>query len=218
MLNFNEVNREMEVLYIYGESGSGKTTYAKRVANDRDMSVFISSSGSDFLDGYAGQSCIILDDFRGSQAPLNTILKLLDNNTASNVASRYKNKSISECKLIIITSVQSVEELFKSAFADSVEPLQQFKRRCQIVMHFTKDEIETLMYNKDINGYSIVATIPNIVLDEFMESLKPENQIERLAKVLGGTSDLLNAVKDKIMTDKDLQFDDVIDGQQEIEF
>lgn len=220
ILKFGEVDRKMDVLYIYGGSGTGKTTYAKRVASDRNMSVFISSSGKDFLDGYAGQECIILDDFRGSTAPLSTILKLLDNNTASSVSSRYHNKSISECRLIIITSVQSPTECFTSAFKDNQEPLTQFKRRCQMVMQFSEDEIITKLYNNQLQDYVIVAKTPNIVLDEIKKSFNPENQLEYIARVLGGTGDLMKAVAEKIQEEDSLfKNDDVLKGeQQEIEF
>lgn len=214
---FGEVDRNMDVLYLYGGSGTGKTTYAKRVASDRGMSLYISSSGKDFLDGYAGQECIILDDFRGSTAPLSTILKLLDNNTASSVASRYHNKSISECKLIIITSVQSPTECFMSAFKDNQEPLAQFKRRCQIVMEFREDAIITKMYNNSLQDYVQVAETPNIVLDEIKKSFNPVNQLEYLSKVLGGTGDLMKAVADKLK-EAETQRDDILEGQQEIEF
>lgn len=105
-----------------------QTTFAKKLARNFG-DYFISSSGKDFLDGYMGQLSIILDDFRGSQATLSTVLKLLDNNTASSVESRYKNSSISECKQIYITSVVEPFEMFQNVFKESPEPYEQFARR-----------------------------------------------------------------------------------------
>ena len=98
------VKRNMECVYI-----TGKSTYAKMMCEDKGYSVFVSSGSNDVLDGYTGQDCIILDDLRPSCMGLSDLLKMLDNNTASTVKSRYKNKVL-ECKLIIVTSVLKIDE------------------------------------------------------------------------------------------------------------
>ena len=61
------IERHMDVIYIYGTSGTGKTTFAKHIAQQRNLTTFISGSGNDFLDGYTQEECIILDDFRGEK-------------------------------------------------------------------------------------------------------------------------------------------------------
>jgi len=194
----NEVNRIMDVVYIWGDSGTGKTTYAKKCAEDRKLSMFISSGGSDFLDGYNGQECIILDDFRGSTAPLNVILKLLDNNTCSSVPSRYRNKSISECKLIIITTILPMEKMFSDVFELNSEPLDQFKRRCGVVMHFTMDEIETSLYSIKTGEYEKISIMPNVVLDSIRQNFTVEDKKEYLKRVLGGSSDMFKGIAEAI--------------------
>ena len=70
------VNRTMECVFITGESGCGKTTYAKEMAKQFG-SVFVSSSTNDPLDGYNGQEVVILDDLRASSFALSDLLKLL---------------------------------------------------------------------------------------------------------------------------------------------
>ena len=197
----NEVNRVMDVVYIWGDSGTGKTTYAKRCAEDRNLSMFISSGGSDFLDGYNGQECIILDDFRGSSVPLNVILKLLDNNTCSSVPSRYRNKSISECKLIIITTILPMEKMFSDVFELNSEPLDQFKRRCRLVMHFTLDNIVTSLYNSNLGEYEKISVTPNIVLDSIRKNFAVEDKKEYLMRVLGGASDMFKGIAEAIERD-----------------
>lgn len=88
----------MEAMYFYGDSGTGKTTYAKQLCEKKNYSYFVSSGSNDVLDGYAGQDVIILDDLHPSSVGLSDLLKMLDNNTASTVKSRYYN-NVLECKL-----------------------------------------------------------------------------------------------------------------------
>ncbi|WP_349952617.1 Rep family protein, partial [Bacteroides finegoldii] len=80
-----EINREMEVVFISGASGSGKTTYAKMMCENQNYSYFISSSSNDPFDGYAGQDAVILDDLRGSSFTFADLLKITDNHTSSSV-------------------------------------------------------------------------------------------------------------------------------------
>ena len=50
-----------------------------------------------------GQKAIILDDLRDKAFEFEDLLKLLDNNTASSVRSRFANK-VFNGKMIVITS------------------------------------------------------------------------------------------------------------------
>ena len=156
-------DREMETYYIWGESGSGKTTFAKTKAVERGYSFYISSGSNDILDGYEGQDCLILDDLRPSCMGLSDLLKMLDPNTASTVKSRYYNK-ILECKLVIITTTMPMETFFHNVFQEEKEPLKQLERRCSLKIHMTKERLIASMYNPAtscyINGYDG----PNFVL------------------------------------------------------
>ena len=83
----------MEVIYIQGATGTGKTSYSKMLAEQKEYSYYISSSSNDILGDYKGQDCLILDDLRPSCMGLSDLLKMLDNHTTSTVKSRYKNIS-----------------------------------------------------------------------------------------------------------------------------
>lgn len=120
--------RKMKVVYITGVSGSGKTTLAKYLARCMNYNVFISGSGKDVLDGYDKEECIILDDLRGDVFTKAELFKLTDNNTNSSVKSRFKNKDISQCKLMIITSIKAPSSLYDWN-CDLVESYTQFARR-----------------------------------------------------------------------------------------
>lgn len=124
-------DRELEVIYITGRSGCGKTTLAKHIAKENKYSFYVSGSANDPLDGYKGQDCLILDDLRANTMKFSDFIKMIDNNTDSKVKSRYYNKSLTECKLIIITSVYDMKAFYNNIFQERDEPLLQFKRRCK---------------------------------------------------------------------------------------
>ena len=119
--------REMKVIYICGQSGSGKTTLAKFLAEENNYDYFVSGSGTDFLDGYDKEECIILDDFRSDSLTPSELFKLCDNHTNSSVKARYKNKDISNCKMLIITSIKAPQLLYP--WEQMQEPFTQFARR-----------------------------------------------------------------------------------------
>lgn len=125
-------DRQMDVIYITGPSGSGKTTLAKYMARSMKYDFFVSGSGKDVLDGYDKEECIILDDLRGDVFTKAELFKLTDNNTNSSVKSRFKNKDISYCKLMIITSIKTPKDLYNwDTFTqeDKDETFSQFARR-----------------------------------------------------------------------------------------
>lgn len=123
-------DRNLEVVYITGASGTGKTTAAKWLAEKLHYDYFVSGSGDDVLDGYDKEECIILDDYRASVMSFSELLKFLDNHTNSSVKSRFKNKDISMCKLIVITSIYPPQQLYVNiSRSENQEPLEQLMRR-----------------------------------------------------------------------------------------
>lgn len=133
----NKEVEEMNVYYITGQPGAGKTSFAKFYAKQvKKWDYFVSSSSNDPLDGYMGQECIILDDLRADFFSFADLLKLLDNHTRSSVKSRYYNKSI-DCKAIIITSTKKIDELYD---IDSLqENFKQLLRRITSFIEIKKD-------------------------------------------------------------------------------
>lgn len=142
--------RNMEVIYICGIGGTGKTTLAKYMAQQQNYDYFISGSGKDVLDGYDKQECIILDDLRADAFTKAELFKFLDNNTNSSVKSRYHNKDISYCKLMIITSVRQPHELYDWKSEEYLEGFVQFARRIKYKFYYvyTNGIIECIHYDK----------------------------------------------------------------------
>lgn len=182
--------RSMKCVYIYGDSGTGKTTLAKRMAKQQNFSVFVSSGSNDVLDGYQGQDCIILDDLRPSCLGLSDLLKLLDNHTASTVKSRYANKVL-ECKLIIVTTTLPLSHFFKNVFQEEQETAVQLNRRCETVIHMQMSGCTFYTYNPEMRGHVYTAQIPNPI--EFVrEVYSKEQALAGIRKLMNGLVDGLD--------------------------
>jgi hypothetical protein len=179
-------NRSMECVFITGDSGVGKTTYAKLICEEKNYSYFVSSGSNDMLDGYMGQDVIVLDDMRPSCMGLSDLLKMLDNNTASSVKSRYKNKVL-ECRMIIVTSILEIDTFFNNVFAEEKETIVQLKRRCRTYIKMYRENMEIYVYDDSIRDYDMPFTAKNPIAKKYSpKKLSRGEQIERAKKMLGG--------------------------------
>ena len=131
MLTFNP-DRNVDVVFICGKAGTGKTYYAKKLLSSMDYDYCISSSSNDPFQDYLGQRAIILDDMRDTAFDLADLLKILDNNTSSSVRSRFANK-VFNGKMIILTS--------SVPLYNSVDTLEQLYRRINIYVEVKEKEI-----------------------------------------------------------------------------
>lgn len=139
--------RQMQVIFITGKGGTGKTYYAKKLLTSMKLDFCISSSSNDPFQDYLGQKAIILDDLR-DKAFINAngtdnfedLLKILDNNTSSSVRSRFSNK-VFNGEVIVITSSVPLCYWF-SAKKGTSEDLQQLYRRISVYVHMTDKVIE----------------------------------------------------------------------------
>ncbi len=137
-----ESNRNIDVMFIEGEPGTGKTTYAKKFAAGRGLDYCISSSSNDLMQDYLGQKCMIFDDLRDTQYEDNfeDLLKILDNHTSSSVKARYGNK-VFNGELIIITSSKPLWKWFAHLQFRRSESLKQLYRRITVYVEVTKEAI-----------------------------------------------------------------------------
>ena len=154
---FREMQKESEhkskqCIFIYGESGCGKTYFAKEFTKSKGLSFYVSSSSNDPLDGYKGQDVLILDDLRGSAFSFSDLLKLLDNNTDTLAKSRYYNKLL-ECKYIIITSIHPLEDFYTNLFEHESEPITQLRRRCPVYVKMNRHKIYIYKYDDNTKNH-----------------------------------------------------------------
>lgn len=178
-------NRQLEVIYISGGSGTGKTTLAKHIAEKHGYSFFISGSDNDLLDGYKGQDCLILDDLRGSSLKFSDFIKMIDNNSDSKVKSRFHNKHITECKLIIITCIHNMEGFYNNLFSEQDEPLLQFKRRCKTFLELNPYTVRSYYFDKATDKYEFVAEFKNPVLELIIQTIEEKKGEKEMQEFLG---------------------------------
>ena len=134
-------DREIEVVFITGTPGSGKTTYAKKMLKELKYDFCISSSSNDPFQDYLGQRAIILDDMRDKSFELEDLLKILDNHTNSSIKSRFNNK-VFNGKMIVITSSVPLPYWYLEHKFNSREDLVQLYRRISSYIVVTKEIIK----------------------------------------------------------------------------
>lgn len=153
----------------------GKTTLAKKIAESKGYSYFVSSGSNDVMDGYGQEDCLILDDVRPSCMGLSDLLKMLDPYTASSVKSRYRNKYLN-CRLIILTTVLNIDEFYSNVFAEQKEPVTQLKRRCRTYIKMYRDIILVSVWDDKTMSYVNPVAYKNTVLNEYMPKKKKDKQ------------------------------------------
>lgn len=133
-------DRNIEVMFIHGKGGTGKTYYAKKLCEKLGYDYCISSSSNDPFQDYLGQTAMILDDLRDKAFEFEDLLKVLDNNTASSVKSRFSNK-VFNGKLIIITSTVPLSYWYPDHRCAGDDSLSQLYRRISSYVHVLEDTI-----------------------------------------------------------------------------
>lgn len=169
----SDANRQIDVIYITGDAGSGKTTLAKHLCEKRGLSYCVSGSSRDPVQDYNGQDCLILDDLRPQTFDLSDLLKMLDNNTASSVNSRYHDRWL-EVRCIIITTVLSVDDFYRTMLVTG-EPIAQLKRRCKTMIQLTRQQMSIYAYQQHTQEYMLVGTGSNPIADMFQEEDSKED-------------------------------------------
>jgi len=168
------LDRHLEVIYVDGKSGLGKTALGKNIARQRGYSCFISSIGSDMYDGYANEEVVVFDDIRENCGlTFDQFLKTIDNHTNSRGKSRYRNKNLTFCKMVIITTILPMDE-----FLDRLDPCQkedrkQFRRRCRFYITMTEDYMIVKEYDFQSDTYTNETYLVN-PMKELIEKTKNE--------------------------------------------
>ena len=165
-------DRDIDVMFIDGKGGTGKTYYAKKLLTQMGYDYCVSSSSNDPFQDYLGQKAIILDDLRDSVFDFEDLLKMLDNNTASSVRSRFTNK-VFNGKLIVITSTVPLSYWYRSyQYSDNKDEINQLYRRIRSYVKVTHDLVS--VYNQ-IDERGRPTGIPYVYKNEIPE-LKKQNR------------------------------------------
>lgn len=159
--NMFKLQRSIEVIFIYGCSGVGKSRLAKDYAEKSDKEYFLTGSSRDPFQLYEGEETIILDELRPSTFPYNDLLKLLDPfNIRSNAPSRYFDKSLT-ADLLIITSPYSPKEFYQriikndKCFDEKIDSYYQLARRLGLVLHLNQDFMQVAFFDNYTQDFKL---------------------------------------------------------------
>lgn len=156
-------DRNIDVMFITGKGGCGKTYYAKKLLKSMGLDYCISSSSNDPFQDYLGQNAIILDDLREDAFSLADLLKILDNNTASSIKSRFANK-VFNGKLIIITSATPLCQWYTYNY--DRDALQQLYRRISCYVVVTERRVEVF---NELDYYGRPSGLSSIFFNELAQ-------------------------------------------------
>ena len=148
--------KPIETWYIFGKSGTGKSSLARNIASNKGKTtIYTCSPGSDPFGNYAdklansnGQEVnIIWDDAKANYGnsfwTSQTVLQLLDpwgNYGERVVHSRY-NDQLTLFSTFVITSVYSSDILWRALRNDYDDNYKQFERRLTHIIEMTPDAI-----------------------------------------------------------------------------
>ena len=145
------IGKKVEVIWIYGEAGTGKTRFAKELAGKHDKDYFITGSSRDPFQRYSGEDVIIYDEARPNDIPFSDLLRLLDPYGEDvSAPSRYYDKAICAAFYYITTPYSPIgfyRKIMGEGWKDQTDGFSQLLRRLSLVLMMTNNEIQSMEYD-----------------------------------------------------------------------
>ena len=164
------------ILFIYGNSGLGKSRFAKELAKDIIQMAklnnkkwqSITTAGTNMFDEVNGEEILLLDDVRGDSLTASDWLKVLDPYNISPVSARYQNK-IGAAKVIIITSSKHPLAFFYYTKGNAYEDLSQYVRRIEHLATLKGTSEKPIFYESHpVRTMNYKRRIPEIGYDVYL--------------------------------------------------
>lgn len=143
-------NRKIEVWYIFGASGTGKTRgiYERHDAKDICRITNYRNGRGISFDGYTGQDVLVFEEFH-SQIPIEDMLNYLDIYPLS-LPARYSDRVACYTR-VYITSNLPLEKQYRNVQWDSLETWRAFIRRIHKVLEYRADgSVREIFYKGDV--------------------------------------------------------------------
>ncbi len=151
--------KRVTVIWIYGEAGTGKTTFAKYYAEKRNQPYYLTGSSKDYFQKYLGEHTLIIDELRPRIIEFSDLLRILDPFEINKMLpSRYSDKELT-CDLIIITTPYSPDAFYNCYFGNYTSITDSFKqlsRRLSLVIKMDYDHIHVMEYDSKNFKYNAV--------------------------------------------------------------
>lgn len=123
---------KIKIYYLYGDSGTGKTTTAHKLIAEHGYDEFdiIQYKNGFFQGNTTGYGCCLYDEFRPSDMPVNEFIKFIDYNVQ--VMNIKGGHVMNKYELIIITSVINPYKMYAEC-TNAEETKTQWIRRMNII-------------------------------------------------------------------------------------
>lgn len=151
----------LEVIYCYGETGTGKTRHV--LDENQDDRVYRITDYQHPWDGYNCQPVVLFDEFRNS-IPLKDMLNLCDIYSLE-LPARYSNKYACYEKVYIISN-WSLEMQYEDAQRNDIASWKAFLRRIKKVKVFSHNEVITYSSVEEYLNRSEFIPITNSPFDD----------------------------------------------------
>lgn len=161
--HMEELVEMKDIVWIYGQTGTGKTTFAKETAKGYKLAYTLTSLGKNPFDDYQDEPCVIVDDLRPDDLKFQDLLGVLDPYNFKHAAARYHNKAL-QTQLIIVTTILSPEEFARECNGEELgaEDARQLFRRINSVFEITKKEVIEYEYDEETYlSREVVSRYPN---------------------------------------------------------
>lgn len=146
---YEDVERDIEVIYSYGDTGTGKTSSVFKAHGYKEVCMITNYRGHAF-DDYRGQDVLLFEEFRSSLY-LDDMLKYLDRYPIM-LPARYGNKVASYTKVYINSNIPLTAQYPN---VQKFEPAswQAFLRRINKVRIFRHDGIREMTVDEYIHDF-----------------------------------------------------------------
>lgn len=160
-ININDWHKKIQVYYIWGPSGIGKSTKAIEILKMNNIEEFTEVKHvGEFWNGIVGSEltgAVIYDDFRDNHMKASEFINFIDYN--KHILNYKGGYAKNNANLIIITSVQDPYEIYRTV---GDEPRKQWLRRMEIINmnEINNNHIET----DDISRHDRFEDVPDFSL------------------------------------------------------
>lgn len=138
-------------IWIYGESGCGKTRLINEITENESVYNYKKDSSNDWWDNYSHQKYIICDDYRG-EITFSEILKICDVHGLAQVSRRNKRPINVASEKIYFTSSLHPNDVYKHSLHEN-DRMKQFYRRILVI----KLECDTLFIENIPEWFNILS-------------------------------------------------------------
>jgi len=171
---YKDVWRDLEVVYIFGETGTGKTRGVMEKYGMRN--VYRVTDYQHPFDSYKGQDVVVFEEFR-SDLRISEMLNYLDG-YALELPSRYSNKIACYTKVYMISNI-SLKDQYRKIRKEQPETFKAFIRRIDEVHEYEGSQIikyspETFIKTDDWHHFRTDGEIENILNLSLYKDAKKE--------------------------------------------